>query len=161
MRAKHRPVACAEIQLKAIVFGSRILGIAALKRLALAHHISRHLRAFRHCSFSPLLVRIQDARRQQPLWRMKLKNFWCPWLSLRGEFQFSHLFFRIWHIRQASHSEGVCFSLSCRFGLPVVLVGTTAGHVSARLKRAGYGLWAERISGTAILALRLFLIREA
>lgn len=47
------------------------------------------------------------------------------------------------------------------FGLPVVLVGTTAGKLTAKLERAGYGLWAERISGTALLAVGLFLLWRA
>jgi len=46
-------------------------------------------------------------------------------------------------------------------GLPVVLVGTTAGKLTAKLERAGYGLWAERISGGALLVLGLFLIWKA
>lgn len=46
-------------------------------------------------------------------------------------------------------------------GVPVVLVGTTAGKLTAKLERAGYGLWAERISGTALLILGLFLIWRA
>jgi len=46
-------------------------------------------------------------------------------------------------------------------GVPVVLVGTTAGQITAKLERAGYGLWTERISGTALLALGLFLLWRA
>ena len=46
-------------------------------------------------------------------------------------------------------------------GLPVVLVGTTAGKLTSKLEKAGYGLWTERISGTALLVLGLFLIWRA
>jgi cytochrome c biogenesis protein CcdA len=46
-------------------------------------------------------------------------------------------------------------------GIPVVLVGTTAGRLTARLEKSGYGLWAERISATALLALGLFLVWRA
>ena len=46
-------------------------------------------------------------------------------------------------------------------GVPVVLVGTTAGKITTRLERAGYGLWTERISGAALLVLGLFLIWRA
>jgi cytochrome c-type biogenesis protein len=46
-------------------------------------------------------------------------------------------------------------------GVPVVLVGTTAGKLTAKLERAGYGLWAERVSGGALLILGLFLIWRA
>lgn len=47
------------------------------------------------------------------------------------------------------------------WGIPVMLVGTAAGHLTTRLEKAGYGLWAERISGTALLALGLFLVWRA
>lgn len=47
------------------------------------------------------------------------------------------------------------------WGTPMVLVGTAAGQLAARLEKAGYGLWAERISGTALLALGLFLVWRA
>lgn len=47
------------------------------------------------------------------------------------------------------------------WGVPMVLVGTAAGQLTARLEKAGYSLWAERISGTALLALGLFLIWRA
>lgn len=46
-------------------------------------------------------------------------------------------------------------------GLPAVLVGTTARKLTAKLERAGYGLWTERISGTALLILGLFLVWRA
>jgi len=46
-------------------------------------------------------------------------------------------------------------------GVPVVLVGTTAGKITAKLERSGYGRWAERISGGAWLGLGLFLIWRA
>lgn len=46
-------------------------------------------------------------------------------------------------------------------GVPVVLVGTTAGQLTARLENTRYGLWSERISGTALLALGMFLIWRA
>lgn len=46
-------------------------------------------------------------------------------------------------------------------GLPMVLVGAMAGQLTTRLEKAGYGLWAERISGTALLALGLFLTWKA
>ena len=46
-------------------------------------------------------------------------------------------------------------------GVPVVLVGTTAGKITTTLERAGYGLWTERISGTALLLLGLVLIWRA
>lgn len=46
-------------------------------------------------------------------------------------------------------------------GVPLVLVGTAAGQLTAKLERAGYGLWSERISGTALLILGLFLIWKA
>lgn len=45
--------------------------------------------------------------------------------------------------------------------IPVVLVGATTGRLTAQLEESGYGLWAERISGTALLALGLFLIWRA
>ena len=47
------------------------------------------------------------------------------------------------------------------WGIPIVLVGTVAGQLTAKLEKAGYGLWAERISGTALLALGLFLVFRA
>lgn len=47
------------------------------------------------------------------------------------------------------------------WGVPMVLVGTAAGRVTAKLEQAGYGIWAERISGTALLALGLFLVWRA
>jgi len=47
------------------------------------------------------------------------------------------------------------------WGIPVMVVGTAAGHLTARLEKAGYGFWAERISGTALLALGLFLVWRA
>ncbi len=46
-------------------------------------------------------------------------------------------------------------------GVPVVVVGTTARGVSRKLEEAGYGLWAERSSGAALLTLGLFLIWRA
>lgn len=46
-------------------------------------------------------------------------------------------------------------------GVPAVLVGTTAGLLVTKLENTGYGLWAERISGSALLAFGLFLIWEA
>lgn len=42
--------------------------------------------------------------------------------------------------------------------IPVVLVGAGAGHLTARLEKAGYGVWAERISGTALMALGFLLV---
>lgn len=47
------------------------------------------------------------------------------------------------------------------WGVPMVLVGTVAGQLTAKLEKAGYGLWAERISGIALLALGLFLVWRA
>lgn len=47
------------------------------------------------------------------------------------------------------------------WGVPMVLVGTAAGQLTTRLEKAGYGLWAERITGTALLALGLFLVWRA
>ncbi len=46
-------------------------------------------------------------------------------------------------------------------GVPVVLVGTVAGQMTMRLGRAGYGLWLERTSGAALVALGLFLVWKA
>jgi cytochrome c biogenesis protein CcdA len=45
--------------------------------------------------------------------------------------------------------------------IPVVMVGTTAAHLRAKFENAGYGKWAERFSGTALLALAFFLIWRA
>lgn len=59
------------------------------------------------------------------------------------------------------HGAILLFLYGVGSGLPVVLVGTTAGQLTAKLERAGYGLWAERISGTALLILGLFLIWKA
>lgn len=47
------------------------------------------------------------------------------------------------------------------WGIPMVLVGTAAGRLTARLEQAGYGMWTERISGTALVALGLFLLWRA
>lgn len=47
------------------------------------------------------------------------------------------------------------------WGIPIVLVGTAAGRLTARLEQAGYGMWTERISGTALVALGLFLLWRA
>lgn len=47
------------------------------------------------------------------------------------------------------------------WSIPMVLVGTVAGQLTTKLEKAGYGLWAERISGTALLALGLFLLWRA
>lgn len=47
------------------------------------------------------------------------------------------------------------------WGVPIVLVGTAAGQLMGKLEKAGYGLWTERISGTALLALGLFLLWKA
>lgn len=47
------------------------------------------------------------------------------------------------------------------WSIPMVLVGTVAGQLTAKLEKAGYGLWADRISGTALLALGLFLLWRA
>lgn len=46
-------------------------------------------------------------------------------------------------------------------GVPVVLVGTTAHRLMVKLERAGYGLWTERITGSALLMLALFLFWRA
>jgi cytochrome c biogenesis protein CcdA len=46
-------------------------------------------------------------------------------------------------------------------GLPMVLVGTTAGQLMSKLEKVGYGLWAERVSGTALMTLGLFLLWKA
>lgn len=47
------------------------------------------------------------------------------------------------------------------WGVPMVLIGTAAGQLMRKLEKAGYGPWTERISGTALLALGLFLIWRA
>jgi len=47
------------------------------------------------------------------------------------------------------------------WGIPVMLVGTAAGQLTAKLENVGYGLWAEPISGTALLTLGLFLTWQA
>jgi cytochrome c biogenesis protein CcdA len=47
------------------------------------------------------------------------------------------------------------------WGVPIVLVGTAAGQLTAKVEKAGYGFWAERISGTALLVLGLFLVWKA
>ena len=47
------------------------------------------------------------------------------------------------------------------WGIPIVLVGTAAGRLTARLERSGYGMWTERISGTALVALGLLLLWRA
>lgn len=46
-------------------------------------------------------------------------------------------------------------------GVPVMLVGTAAGRVVTRFEGAGYGLWSERTSGTALVALGLYLVWRA
>ncbi len=53
------------------------------------------------------------------------------------------------------------FFYGCGSAAPVLLVGSAAGGLNARLERAGYALWSERISGAAMLALGLFLIWRA
>ena len=119
-----------------------------------------HFKALtRHCCCSPLSVRIQDTRRRQSLWRMMLKNFCCSWLFLRGELQFSHLFFRMWHIRQSTVFGGSLLLLyGVGSGLPVVLVGTTAGHVAARLRGPDPAYGRNDIGSPALLALGRFLM---
>lgn len=64
---------------------------------------------------------------------------------------------------KASVVYGAILLLFCGVGsgLPLVLVGTTAGKLTAKLERAGYGLWTERVSGTALLILGLFLVWRA
>lgn len=47
------------------------------------------------------------------------------------------------------------------WGVPIAIVGTAAGQLTGKLEKAGYALWTERISGTALLALGLFLIWRA
>ena len=47
------------------------------------------------------------------------------------------------------------------WGVPMAIVGTAAGQLTGKLEKAGYGLWTERVSGTALLALGLFLIWRA
>lgn len=59
------------------------------------------------------------------------------------------------------HGAILLFFYGVGSGLPVVLVGTTARKLTAKLERAGYGLWTERISGTAMVALGLFLVWKA
>lgn len=59
------------------------------------------------------------------------------------------------------HGAILLFLYGIGSATPVVLVGTTARHVTTTLEKSGYGLWAERISGTALLALGLFLIWRA
>lgn len=46
-------------------------------------------------------------------------------------------------------------------GLPVVLVSSTANQLLTKVEKAGYGLWTERITGSALAALGLFLIWKA
>ena len=53
------------------------------------------------------------------------------------------------------------FSYGIGFAIPLVVVGTTAGRLTAKLERSGYDLWAERISGAALLSLGLFLMWRA
>ena len=60
-----------------------------------------------------------------------------------------------------AHGAILLFLYGIGSAIPVVLVGTTAGQLTAKLESAGYGLWAERISGTALLTLGLFLIWRA
>ena len=59
------------------------------------------------------------------------------------------------------HGAILLFFYGVGSGVPVVLVGTTAGKLTTKLERAGYGLWVERLSGTALLILGLFLIWRA
>ncbi len=59
------------------------------------------------------------------------------------------------------HGAILLFFYGVGSGLPAVLVGTMAGQLTARLDKVGYGLWAERISGTALLALGFFLLWRA
>jgi cytochrome c-type biogenesis protein len=47
------------------------------------------------------------------------------------------------------------------WSVPLVVVGTAAGQLTARLEKAGYGIWTERISGAALLTLGLFLVWRA
>ena len=55
----------------------------------------------------------------------------------------------------------VLFAYGVGSAIPVVLVGTTAGRLTSKLEKSGYSLWAERISGTALLTLGLFLVWRA
>ena len=50
------------------------------------------------------------------------------------------------------HGATLLFLYGIGSGLPMVLVGAMAGPLTTKLEKAGYGLWAERISGTALLA---------
>ena len=59
------------------------------------------------------------------------------------------------------HGAILLFSYGVGSAIPVVLVGTTAGRLTEKLEQSGYGLWAERISGTALLMLGLFLVWRA
>lgn len=45
--------------------------------------------------------------------------------------------------------------------IPAVLVGTTADRLKMNMEKAGYGLWTERITGGATIALGLFLLWKA
>jgi cytochrome c biogenesis protein CcdA len=58
------------------------------------------------------------------------------------------------------YGASLLFFYGFGYGVPVMLVGTTAGRLTSKLEKEGYGLWAE-ISGTALLALGLFLIWRA
>lgn len=53
------------------------------------------------------------------------------------------------------------FFYGCGTAMPVLLVGKTAGKLNARLEKAGYAVWSERISGVAMLALGLYLVWRA
>lgn len=55
----------------------------------------------------------------------------------------------------------VLFAYGVGSAIPVMLVGTTAGRLTSKLEKSGYGSWAERITGTALLTLGLFLIWRA
>jgi cytochrome c biogenesis protein CcdA len=59
------------------------------------------------------------------------------------------------------HGAILLFLYGVGSGLPMVLVGTMVGQLTAKLEQAGYGLWAERISGGALLVLGLFLAWKA
>ena len=59
------------------------------------------------------------------------------------------------------HGATLLFLYGIGSGLPMVLVGAMAGQLTTKLERAGYGLWAERISGTALVVLGLFLLWKA
>lgn len=59
------------------------------------------------------------------------------------------------------YGAGLLLLYGLGWGIPVMVVGTAAGQLTTRLEKAGYGAWAERISGIALLTLGLFLIWRA